>query len=156
MPILETRTLLWTDEAACAASAQSLAARPEVFEASIELQGTLGAGKTTFARHLLRALGVEGRIKSPSYAVVEPYTLAHGTPAWHFDFYRFDDAREWDDAGLRELFAERGLKLVEWPERAAGRLPEPDLHVALEVLDGERRRATFSAHSALGRALLPW
>jgi len=156
LPILETRTLLWPDEAACAASAQSLAAHPEVFEASIELQGTLGAGKTTFARHLLRALGVEGRIKSPSYAVVEPYELAHGTQAWHFDFYRFDDAREWDDAGLREPFAERGLKLVEWPEKAAGRLPEPDLHIDLEVLDGERRRATFSARSAIGRALLPW
>lgn len=156
MPILETRTLLWPDEAACAASAQSLAARPEVLEASIELEGTLGAGKTTFARHLLRALGVEGRIKSPSYAVVEPYELPGGTHAWHFDFYRFDDAREWDDAGLRELFAERGLKLVEWPEKAAGRLPAADLHIALEMLDGERRRATFSARSAVGRALLPW
>ena len=156
MPILETRTLLWPDEAACAASAQSLAAHPEVFEASIELEGTLGAGKTTFARHLLRALGVEGRIKSPSYALVEPYVLPRGTPAWHVDFYRFDDAREWDDAGLREPFAERGLKLVEWPEKAAGRLPAPDLHIALEVLDGERRRATFSARSAIGRALLPW
>ena len=156
MPILETRTLLWPDEAACAATAQSLAAHPEVFEASIELEGTLGAGKTTFARHLLRALGVEGRIKSPSYALVEPYVLPRGTPAWHFDFYRFDDAREWDDAGLRELFAERGLKLVEWPEKAAGRLPAADLHIALEMLDGERRRATFSARSAVGRALLPW
>lgn len=156
MPILETRTLLWPDEAACAASAQSLAAHPEVFEASIALEGTLGAGKTTFARHLLRALGVEGRIKSPSYAVVEPYELPGGTHAWHFDFYRFDDAREWDDAGLRELFAERGLKLVEWPEKAAGRLPAADLHIALEMLDGERRRATFSARSAVGRALLPW
>jgi tRNA threonylcarbamoyladenosine biosynthesis protein TsaE len=156
LPILETRTLLWPGEAACAASAQSLAAHPEIFEAGIELQGQLAAGKTTFARHLLRALGVEGRIKSPSYAVVEPYELPHGTHAWHFDFYRFDDAREWDDAGLRELFAERGLKLVEWPERAAGRLPEPDLHIALEVLDGDRRRAVFSARSAIGRALLPW
>ena len=156
MPILETRTLLWPDEAACAATAQALAAHPDVVEASIELEGTLGAGKTTFARHLLRALGVEGRIKSPSYAVVEPYELPGGTHAWHFDFYRFDDAREWDDAGLRELFAERGLKLVEWPEKAAGRLPAADLHIALEMLDGERRRATFSAHTAIGRALLPW
>ena len=156
MPILETRTLIWPDEAACAASAQSIAAKPEIFEADIELQGTLGAGKTTFARHLLRALGVAGRIRSPSYAVLEPYELPHGRHAWHFDFYRFGDAREWDDAGLRELFAERGLKLVEWPENAAGRLPAPDLHIALELLDGERRRAVFSARSALGRALLPW
>jgi tRNA threonylcarbamoyladenosine biosynthesis protein TsaE len=154
--ILGTRLAHWPDEAACAASAAALAARPALADAFIELVGPLGAGKTTFARHLLRALGVEGRIKSPSYAVVEPYELPHGTHAWHFDFYRFDDAREWDDAGLRELFAERGLKLVEWPERAAGRLPEPDLHIALEVLDGDRRRAVFSARSAIGRALLPW
>jgi tRNA threonylcarbamoyladenosine biosynthesis protein TsaE len=88
--------------------------------------------------------------------VVEPYELPRGAHAWHFDFYRFGDAREWDDAGLRELFAERGLKLVEWPENAAGRLPEPDLHIALELLDGERRRAVFSARSAMGRELLPW
>jgi tRNA threonylcarbamoyladenosine biosynthesis protein TsaE len=156
LPILETRTLLWPDEAACAASAQALARHPEVLEASIELQGDLGAGKTTFARHLLRALGVAGRIKSPSYAVVEPYALAGGGEAWHFDLYRFDDPREWADAGLREPFAARGLKLVEWPEKAAGLLPEPDLHIALEMLEGARRRATFSARSARGRALLPW
>lgn len=88
------------------------------------LRGDLGAGKTTFVRHLLRALGVTGRIKSPTYALVEPYDLpapAGGPtmpPAWHADLYRFDDPREWEDAGLRELFASPGLKLVEWPEKA--------------------------------------
>ena len=155
MPILETRTLHWPDEAACAATARTLAARPGIGEATIELRGTLGAGKTTFARHLLRALGVEGRVKSPSYAVVEPYTLAGGGAAWHFDFYRFDDPREWEDAGLRELYAARGLKIAEWPEKAEAVLPEPDLRVALDVLDGARRRATFEARTPTGRALLP-
>ena len=155
MPILETRTLHWPDEAACAATARTLAARPGIGEATIELRGTLGAGKTTFARHLLRALGVEGRVKSPSYAVVEPYTLAGGGAAWHFDFYRFDDPREWEDAGLRELYAERGLKIAEWPEKAEGMLPAPDLRIDLALAHGETRRAGFAALSERGRALLP-
>jgi tRNA threonylcarbamoyladenosine biosynthesis protein TsaE len=151
LPILETRTLDWPDESACAASAQALARRPEIRDATLELAGELGAGKTTFARHLLRALGVAGRIKSPSYAVVEPYALASGTNAWHFDFYRFDDPREWEDAGLREPYAARGLKLAEWPEKAGAALPEPDLHIAIEVQGRAQRRATLSAHSAAGR-----
>ena len=161
MPILETRTLIWPDEAACAASAQSIAAHPEIFEAAIELQGTLGAGKTTFARHLLRALGVAGRIRSPSYAVLEPYELPHGRHAWHFDFYRFGDAREWDDAGLRELFAERGLKLVEWPEKAAAYLPPAaaylppaDLRITIEPRSDSSRDVRYDAESAVGRELL--
>ena len=155
MPILETRTLHWPDEAACAATARKLAARPGIAEATIELRGTLGAGKTTFARHLLRALGVEGRIKSPSYAVVEPYELPEGAHAWHFDFYRFDDPREWEDAGLRELYAARGLKIAEWPEKAEGMLPAPDLRIDLALAHGQTRRAGFAALSERGRALLP-
>lgn len=122
--------------------------------ASIELQGELGAGKTTFARHLLRALGAKGRIKSPTFSVMEPYALA-GLPAWHFDFYRFDDPREWEDAGFRDVFAQPGLKLSEWPDKAGGLLPEPDLRIDLETLEDEERRVSFTAHSALGRELLP-
>ena len=75
MPILETRTLMWPDESACEATARTLASRPAIRNACIELQGCLGAGKTTFARHLLRALGVNERIKSPSYALMEPYSV---------------------------------------------------------------------------------
>jgi len=104
--ILETRSLVWSDEAGCAACAQALAAHPAARRATIELHGTLGAGKTTFVRHLLHALGVEGRIKSPTYAVMEPYELPD-LAAWHFDFYRFNDPQEWEDAGLRDVFASR-------------------------------------------------
>jgi tRNA threonylcarbamoyladenosine biosynthesis protein TsaE len=103
-------------------------------DALIELHGNLGAGKTTFARHLLQALGVRGRIKSPTYAVVETYQIvdAAGTlDIAHFDFYRFSDPQEWEEAGFRDLFAAPGLKLVEWPDRAQGRLPPPDL--ALDI-----------------------
>ena len=152
-PILETRTLRWPDEAACAAYAASLARRPALADAYIELHGPLGAGKTTFVRHLLRALGVAGRIKSPTYAVLEPYTLP-GLVISHFDFYRFDDPREWADAGLRDLFAAPGLKLAEWPEKAAGMLPLPDLRLDIEPLDGDVRRVRAVANTPRGVELL--
>ncbi len=130
-PILGSRSFSWPDEAACADFAARLARLPAIRDATLELLGPLGAGKTTFVRHLLRALGVAGRIKSPSYAVMEPHTAGDLAIA-HFDFYRFDDPREWLDAGFREVFAAPGLKLVEWPEKAAGQLPPPDLrlHIA--------------------------
>lgn len=119
----------------------------------IELHGNLGAGKTTFVRYLLRALGVSGRIKSPTYAVVEPHELP-GLAIWHFDFYRFHDPREWEDAGLRDIFASPGLKLVEWPEKAAGLLPMADLALTLRVQDDESRHLTLVAQTATGAALL--
>lgn len=162
MPILEARTALWPDEAACAAAARTLAGRPGLQRAVIELHGTLGAGKTTFVRHLLRALGVTGHVKSPTYAVVEPYSLP-GLDIWHFDFYRFDDPQEFEDAGFRDVFAGQGLKLVEWPERAAGLLPPCDLRIEIAMVDtpsddpdgdDTRRQVTFAACTPLGVALM--
>jgi len=152
--ILETRLLRWPDEAACIACAQALAACPAVRRACIELEGTLGAGKTTFVRHLLRALGVQGRIKSPTYAVMEPHGLPGGGEAAHFDFYRFTDPREWEDAGFRDVFARPGLKIAEWPEQAAGLLPVPDLDLAIAPLDDTLRQVTATAHTPRGAALL--
>ena len=152
-PILETRHEHWPDEDACAARASALAAHAALRDAFVELQGPLGAGKTTFTRHLLRALGVTGRVKSPSYAVVEPYELAIG-PAWHFDFYRFGDEREWEDAGFRDIFAGPGLKLVEWAQNAGETLPIPDLRVELAPLDGDQRAVTLMAYTERGRELL--
>jgi tRNA threonylcarbamoyladenosine biosynthesis protein TsaE len=148
-PILETRNIPWPDEAACAAFAGALARRPGIDNAVVELQGPLGAGKTTFVRHLLRALGVGGRIKSPTFAVIEPYELP-GLKISHFDFYRFDDPHEWQDAGFRDVFAEPGLKLVEWPEKAAGRLPVPDLRLHIEPQSDGSRMVMAQAFSALG------
>jgi tRNA threonylcarbamoyladenosine biosynthesis protein TsaE len=154
LPILETRKLSWADEAQCAASAKALAARPGVRGACIELRGNLGAGKTTFARHLLGALGVTGRVKSPTYAIMEPYAL-NGFDAWHFDFFRFNDPQEFEDAGFREVFASPGLKLVEWPDKAAGLLPEADLIVTIGFDANDHRDVSFAAQSALGSSLLP-
>lgn len=151
--ILETR-LLWPDEAAADATAQRLAAALlPTPDAVIELHGPLGAGKTTFARLLLRALGVTGRIKSPSYAVMEPYALPAGGAASHFDFYRFGDPREWEDAGFRDVFAVPGLKLCEWPEKAAGQLPPADLQLFIELADGDTRRVRAVGTARLVEAI---
>ena len=149
-----TTTLAWHSEDDTAAWAARLAAQPALRNAYIELRGELGAGKTTFVRHLLRALGVSGRIKSPTYAVLEPHQTPDGLPVSHFDFYRFADPREWEDAGFRDLFAAPGLKLAEWPERAAPLLPPADLVLHLHVEAGERRRVRLSASTALGAQLL--
>ena len=154
----------WPTEAECAASATALARHAArggpLRHAFVELHGPLGAGKTTFVRHLLHALGVPGRVKSPTYTVLEPYEIAlDGDAAGpiavsHFDFYRFDDPQEWEDAGFRDVFAAPGLKLAEWPERAAALLPEADLRIDIEPGEADARTATFSALTATGAELL--
>lgn len=164
-PIVET--LLWPDEQATHRFAVALAAQPATARAFIALHGDLGAGKTTLVRHLLQALGVQGRIKSPTYAVVEPYTLP-GLDIWHFDFYRFSDPREWEDAGFRDIFASPGLKLAEWPEKAAGLLPTADIDLHIQTdphsaphtdaqsahQSDSARRVTLTAHTPAGAALV--
>lgn len=157
-PALATREETWPDEAGCSALAERLASTlaPGLRQGGsllIELQGTLGAGKTTFTRHLLRALGVQGRIKSPSYAVVEPHQVP-GIAIHHFDFYRFNDPQEWEDAGFRDLFAAAGLKLVEWPDKAAGLLPCPDLRLVIEPVGETCRRVSLQACTGEGAATL--
>jgi len=157
LPILETRTQHWPDEAACAASAGALARHAALTDVFIELHGPLGAGKTTFVRHLLLALGVQGRVKSPTYTVMEPYQLMReGAPfdIRHFDFYRFNDPQEWEDAGFRDVFASPGLKLAEWPEKAEGLLPQADLLIRIEPLEGDARSARFEAGTHRGVELL--
>lgn len=147
--------LQWQGEDDTDRFAQRLAALPALRDAFIALHGELGAGKTTFVRHLLRALGVGGRIKSPTYAVVEPHTAPDGLAIFHFDFYRFSDPREWDDAGFRDLFGGPGLKLAEWPNNAAGRIPAADLAIKIEAMsDDDLRTVTLHAHTARGRELL--
>ena len=147
------KTAIWLDEAATQSFAARLAKQPALRDAFIQLRGDLGAGKTTLVRHLLRACGVVGRIKSPTYAVVEPYELP-GWSIWHFDFYRFTDPREWEDAGFRDIFASPGLKLAEWPDKAAACLPVADLDLELTVLDDTRRAVILHANSDAGVALL--
>jgi tRNA threonylcarbamoyladenosine biosynthesis protein TsaE len=156
-PILGTRHQHWADEADCADAADAIARHRSLADACVELRGPLGAGKTTFVRHLLHALGVKGSIKSPTYTLMEPYEVARdGVPLSiaHFDFYRFDDPQEWEDAGFRDAFAAPGLKLVEWPEKAAAFLPVPDLCVHIDPHADESRDVRIDAHTARGVELL--
>ncbi len=150
-------TLLWPTEAATQAWAAALASRPGLRNAIIELHGELGAGKTTLVRHLLRALGVQGRIKSPSYAVVEPHaaqTAAGELAISHFDFYRMSDPREWEEAGFRDIFAAPGLKLVEWADNARAALPQPDLAIHISANANDSRTARLHAYTATGKGLV--
>lgn len=154
LSIVKSQALVaWADEAATQRFATVMAGQPAIHHAFIELHGTLGAGKTTFVRHLLRALGVQGLIKSPTYAVVEPYDLAT-LNIWHFDFYRFTDPREWEDAGFRDIFASAGLKIAEWPANAASHLPLADLVIHIDVLADETRQVSLQAQTAVGASLL--
>jgi tRNA threonylcarbamoyladenosine biosynthesis protein TsaE len=107
--------------------------------------------KTTLVRGLLGALGHASRVKSPTYTLVEVYTLS-SLNFYHFDFYRFKDRREWLSSGFQDYFNPQSVCVVEWPERA-GDLPAPDLDISLEFL-GEARRASLHAHSEAGRSWL--
>lgn len=118
----------------------------------LHLRGELGAGKTTLVRGLLRALGYQGRVKSPTYTLVEPYTDLR-LNLYHFDFYRFKDRTEWLSSGFREHFNADSLCVVEWPERAGDLIASPDLDIHLQY-DGESRTASLSAHSPAGQAWL--
>ncbi len=119
--------------------------------ALVFLRGPLGAGKTTFARGVLRAFGVTVAVKSPTYTLVEPYSTEHGRLA-HFDFYRLSTAEEVEYLGLRD-YLDYDVCLFEWPERARGAVSMPDLDLGIEV-DGEARKVRISAQEAWGTALL--
>ena len=118
----------------------------------LHLRGELGAGKTTLVRGLLRALGYAGRVKSPTYTLVEPYDLS-SLHFYHFDFYRLKDRAEWEQAGFREYFNPRSMCVVEWPERAEGLLGHPDLDIQL-LFEGDARRAHADAYTESGKAWL--
>ncbi len=142
--------LLLGDEAATARLARALAASQPA-HAVVHLQGDLGAGKSTLARAWLRALGVTGAVRSPTYTLVERYPLAAGGEALHLDLYRIAAPGELEYLGLDDSDAR--LWLVEWPERGAGALPAPDLHLALAV-EGDGRRCRLEAASVAGGAWL--
>jgi tRNA threonylcarbamoyladenosine biosynthesis protein TsaE len=139
------------DPAATDAFAEGLARTlPE--RAVLFLRGDLGAGKSSLARGMLRALGVQGAIKSPTYTLIERYALDRGEAA-HLDMYRIAQASELEFLGLQDLAPELRLWLVEWPERGRGALPQPDLELELRI-EGEGRQARLQAHSAAGQAWL--
>lgn len=117
----------------------------------IYLSGDLGAGKTTFARGVLHGAGHAGRVKSPTFALVEVYKLSR-LYFYHFDFYRFEHPQEMADAGFRDYFNAESVCLVEWPEKAAG-LPAADMTISMRVAGGGRDVA-IRAHTEAGRRCL--
>jgi tRNA threonylcarbamoyladenosine biosynthesis protein TsaE len=117
------------------------------------LEGDLGAGKTTLVRGLLRAVGETGPVKSPTYALVEVHVVS-GLNFYHFDFYRFNQAEEYLDAGLDEYFSGDGVCLVEWPDKAAPYLPAADMRIELRAAQGDARIAVITAGSDRGRTCL--
>jgi tRNA threonylcarbamoyladenosine biosynthesis protein TsaE len=120
------------------------------------LEGDLAAGKTTLVRGLLRAAGDSGPVKSPTYTLVEVHVVS-GLNFYHFDFYRFNQAEEYLDAGLDEYFSGSGICLVEWPDKAAPYLPPADMRIELRVepdATGEGRTASITATSDKGRTCL--
>ena len=115
----------------------------------IWLQGNLGSGKTTLTRGVLRALGHEGKVKSPTYTLIEPYSVSR-LNLYHFDFYRFNSPDEYLDAGLDEYFSGDGVCVVEWPEKAHPHLASPDLEILLQP-QGNGRLAEFIGHTDAGQ-----
>ncbi|TSA50127.1 MAG: tRNA (adenosine(37)-N6)-threonylcarbamoyltransferase complex ATPase subunit type 1 TsaE [Nitrosomonadales bacterium] len=118
----------------------------------IFLRGNLGAGKTTLARGILRGLGYQGKVKSPTYNLVELYKISR-LYFYHFDFYRFNDPIEWEDAGFREYFNAESICLVEWPEKARGLLPTADLEILLGITE-TGRNVEIQAGTEAGRQCL--
>ena len=116
---------------------------------NIALVGNLGAGKTTFARHLIQSMGHLGKVKSPTYTLCEPYPLKVNHikfTAYHFDLYRMRDPMEWQEAGFAEYFDEPGFCLIEWPEKAEGTLPPFDIQIELLAgIDENERSITITA-----------
>ncbi|KPN71522.1 tRNA (adenosine(37)-N6)-threonylcarbamoyltransferase complex ATPase subunit type 1 TsaE [Neisseria sp. 83E34] len=151
MAFSQPHTVFLPDEAATAALGAAFApalTAPLV----VYLQGSLGAGKTTFTRGLLRGTGYTGTVKSPTYALVESYPLDKFT-LHHFDLYRFASPEEWEDAGLDELFGTDSVCLIEWPQQGGALVPAADITVNIEHQE-TGRLCTLTAHTAAGRQSL--
>ena len=146
-----TLTIFLPTEAATLALADKLA-RVIGDTAIIFLQGPLGAGKTTFCRGLLRGLGYDGAVKSPTYTLVEPYEL-NGYSLFHFDLYRVHDPDELEFIGIRDYFVPHAICLIEWPELGAGWLPAADLTCYIEPLS-EGRSLKIVANSLAGEKII--
>lgn len=149
-PVAQYQRVL-KDEAATILLAQQLARYVKPGQ-TLFLHGSLGAGKTTFSRGVLNALGHNGTVKSPTYTLVEPYQFDTFT-VFHFDLYRLRDAEELEFMGIRDYFRADTLCLIEWPEQGMGYLPIPDLDIHL-VFQQEHRQVTLTANTNAGADII--
>jgi tRNA threonylcarbamoyladenosine biosynthesis protein TsaE len=123
---------------------------------NVYLHGDLGAGKTTFVRGVLHGLGFVGKVKSPTYTLVEPYQIFISQAKvnlYHFDLYRFIDEEEWDAAGFRDYFNPNAVCLIEWSDKAGSLIPQADIDVCLELV-GEGRSVCLIANTMAGKKCL--
>ena len=141
-----------------AASLEGWISQNPLAHLNISLEGDLGAGKTTFARYLIQSLGHDGKVKSPTYTLCEPYPISKNGQLFtvhHFDLYRMRDPLEWQEAGFAELFDVPGFCVIEWPEKAEGTLPAFDIQIQLEAGNLEDDRSiTIHALSEQGKTVL--
>lgn len=119
---------------------------------TVFLHGDLGAGKTTFIRGVLQGLGYQGKVKSPTYTLVEPYELPDVT-LYHFDLYRLIDEEEWEEAGFRDYFNASSICMIEWPEKAQSLLPSADIEVHL-LHQPDGREIQFQANTAVAEQVI--
>jgi len=140
------------DETATLALGRAIALLCPKHHFTIHLQGDLGAGKTTFSRGFLQGLGHNGKVKSPTYALVEPYTIK-GRPVFHFDLYRVSDPEELDYLGLEDYFTDTSICLIEWPQQGKGILPAPDLLIQLNYQQNSRE-ATLQPFSETAKKIV--
>tara|TARA_Y100001956_G_C4128444_1_gene191829 strand:+ start:3351 stop:3836 length:486 start_codon:yes stop_codon:yes gene_type:complete len=146
-----TFTLLLEDETATVNMGVRLA---QVVQqgAVIFLHGDLGAGKTTLTRGIVQGLGHTGKVKSPTYTLVEPYELSNCS-VYHFDLYRLGDPEELEYMGIRDYFAPTAICVIEWPEKGHGFIPTPDLNITMQY-QGEQRQISIETESERGIAIL--
>lgn len=144
-------TQVLNDEAATLLAGQSFS-RNLPAGITVFLHGDLGAGKTTFVRGVLQGMGYQGKVKSPTYTLVEPYQLADIT-VYHFDLYRLMDDEEWEEAGFRDYFNAQSICMIEWPEKAQRLLPQADIDIFLSHLV-QGRQVHYRANTAIAKQAL--
>ncbi|MEL6722467.1 MAG: tRNA (adenosine(37)-N6)-threonylcarbamoyltransferase complex ATPase subunit type 1 TsaE [Pseudomonadota bacterium] len=150
--VLQTVTKIVVSEEAMVALGMRLGRYSDCI-GTVFLQGELGVGKTTFVRSWLHGQGYVGAVKSPTYSLMVFYPLAAGV-CYHLDLYRLGSGDESESLGLRDLSGKSVLMLIEWPEQAAGWLPQPDLCVQMDYIAAGEREITLQSYTQAGNNLL--